>query len=144
EGSYPVSVTIGHDTAPTATVIGSAVVSDPAVVGNGISFPATPGVALSNQAVATFTDPAGPEALADYPATIDGGDNSPPTAGTISFSNGVFTVRGNHTYTMTGMLQTSVQISHDTAPPTTVSGTATLEGQLVVTPPSNQTSVEGA
>src|SRR5207245_6993060 len=90
EGSYPTSVTIRHDTATPTTVSGSAVVSDPAVVGSGVNFTATPGVALMTQAVATFTDPAGAEAAADYAATISWGDGSSPSPGTITFSNGVF------------------------------------------------------
>src|SRR5919201_1332720 len=72
-----------------------------------------------------------------------GGHNTPATAGTITFSNGLFTVSGNHTYTAPGSLQTSVQINHDTAPSATVSGTVTIQ-TLAVTPPASQTATEGA
>ena len=54
-------------------------------------------VAYSSQTVATFTDPGGAEDLGDYSATIAWGDNS-SSPGDISYSGGVFTVSGSHTY----------------------------------------------
>jgi hypothetical protein len=50
--------------------------------------------------VATFTDPNGAAPLSSYSATINWGDGTSATAGTISGpdSNGVFTVTGSHVY----------------------------------------------
>src|SRR5207245_496030 len=61
EGSYRTSVKITHESSPALTVMGSALVSDPAVVASAVSFAAVEGMAFSNQPVAIFDDPAGNE-----------------------------------------------------------------------------------
>src|SRR5262249_58211537 len=61
EGSYTVTVTLKHDTAPDATVTSTASVTDPAVVGTAVTFSAVEGTAFSSQTVATVTGPGGPE-----------------------------------------------------------------------------------
>src|SRR5207245_1892380 len=86
EGSYTTSVTIAHESAPTTTITGgAATVTDPAVLASPFSPPAAQVPALSTQAVATFTDPGGPEAIGNYTATIAWGDGS-SSVGTISLS----------------------------------------------------------
>jgi hypothetical protein len=62
--------------------------------------------------VATFTDPGGPEPTSDYSASINWGDGS-TTAGTITFSGGVFTVNGTHTYGEEGTFAITVTINHE-------------------------------
>src|SRR5262249_27780197 len=74
-----------------------------------------------SQTVATFTDPGGAESLADYSADINWGDGTPTQVGggTITLSNGVFTVGGSHTYADnkgTGTWPITVTIRHDAAP----------------------------
>jgi hypothetical protein len=96
---YDITVTISHEAASNAVVHSSATVSDPAVTPTGgFTIPATEGSSTGTRTVATFTDPGGAEPLADYSAMIDWGDGTAPTAGTISFSGGVYTVQGSHTY----------------------------------------------
>jgi hypothetical protein len=96
---YDITVTISHEAAPTTTVHSSAVVSDPAVTPTGgFTFTAVEGVPSATQTVATFTDPGGAEALTDYSASIDWGDGTAPSPGTITFAGGVYTVQGSHTY----------------------------------------------
>src|SRR5205807_1069643 len=51
-----------------------------------------------NGAVATFEDDNPDAAPADFTASIDWGDGSAPTAGTIGSSSGAFVVLGQHTY----------------------------------------------
>ena len=51
------------------------------------------------------------------------------TTGTITKNGSTYTVSGNHTYTQTNTFHTTVVISHDVAPTTTVMGTV-----LVVLP----------
>ena len=48
--------------------------------------------------VGEFTDIGGPEPIGNYSATIDWGDGTAPSAGTISLAGGTFTAQGNHTY----------------------------------------------
>jgi hypothetical protein len=91
-------------------------VSDPAVVPTGgFTFHAVANANPSPQTVATFTDPGGPEALADYSALITWGDDSAATTGTISFdtTTGVFTVQGSHSYAQTGNYTVTVTVQHD-------------------------------
>src|SRR5439155_7118391 len=62
EGAYTLAVAVAHDSAPTVTVVGSATVSDPAVVATGgFRLIALEGGDSGLQTVATFTDPGGPE-----------------------------------------------------------------------------------
>lgn len=60
----------------------------------------TEGATVSNQTLATFTDPNGDLALSNYQATIDWGDSTSSSTATVSGpdANGVFTVLGSHTY----------------------------------------------
>ena len=96
---YVITVTIGHELTTPQVVHSSALVSDPAVdATGGFTFVAVEGELSAIQTVATFTDPGGPEPLADYSASINWGDGTAATAGTITFAAGVFTVTGSHTY----------------------------------------------
>src|SRR5262249_40028773 len=77
EGTKAITTTVSHDAAPDATATSTATIDDPAVVATGgFAFSAVEGSLSAAQTVATFTDPGGAEALADYAATIDWGDNS--------------------------------------------------------------------
>ena len=93
-----ITVTISHDAAPSRSVTSGGNISDPAVSATGgFTVNGSEHTATTSQTVATFTDPAGAEALGHYSATIAWGDtqNSP---GTITFNSGsgVFTVAGSH------------------------------------------------
>src|SRR5207244_3023634 len=103
---------------------------------------AVEGMAFSG-AVATFTDPAGPEAVADYTATIDWGNGSSP--GTITVSGNTFTVTGSHTYAEEGSYTINVMLTHDSGAATTVMDTTTVSDPAVVaTGGFMVTAVEGA
>jgi hypothetical protein len=93
--------------------------NDVAVVPIG-GFTVTTGVGVvpAPQMVAAFFDPAGAEGLSDYSATIDWGDNTAPSAGTISGTS-AFTVQGSHSYAAAGRYTVTVTIHHDTAPDVT-------------------------
>ncbi len=134
EGSYNVAVTIKHDAAPDATVTSHATVTDAAVVGTGgFSVTAVEGADSGVQTVATFTDPAGAEALTDYSATIDWGDGTTADAGTISYdaTSHTFTVQGSHTYAEEGGATITVTLTHDAAPDATVTSQASVSDAAV-------------
>jgi hypothetical protein len=143
--AYAITVTISHDVAPDAVANSTAAVFDPAVSPVSAAITAVEGQ-LFTQAIATFTDPGGAEALGDYGATISWGDGSTPTAGLLSFSGGVFTVTGTHTYAEESAADPiAVTISHDSAPDAIANSTAMVADPAVL--PSGGfsfTAVEGA
>jgi hypothetical protein len=130
EGTFTLTVTATTTDQPggtSASTTGTLQVSvaDPAVVLQGPpSIAATEGSDTGLVTLATFTDRGGAEALADYTATIDWGDQSgPDTSAVISFSGGVFAVQGHHTYTDEGRYTLTVAVGHDASPVQTVTGT---------------------
>jgi hypothetical protein len=107
EGTYTLVVTITEQNAGgvinTAYATGAAVISDAALTPVAVPALATQpkGTPLVAVTVASFNDghPAAP--LGDFTATIDWGDGSPTSIGTIVQPGGAgkaFTVTGNHTY----------------------------------------------
>jgi uncharacterized repeat protein (TIGR01451 family) len=89
-GTRTIAVTIHHDSAADALVTTSVVVSDPpAAVQGGVQLGTAEGTALSNQVLATFSDPGGADPLGDYGAVIDWGDGSKST-GTVTLASNTF------------------------------------------------------
>jgi uncharacterized repeat protein (TIGR01451 family) len=132
EGNNTIAVHIVHENGITADTTSVAAVADQSVAATGsFTFSATEGVASSAQAVATFTDPAGAEAFADYSATIAWGDNM-SSAGQITVSGSVFTVTGSHLYAEEGAFTIAVTIHHDTSTDVTVNSMAAVIDQAVV------------
>jgi hypothetical protein len=132
EGSYSITITIHHDTAPPVTAFSSVGVSDQSVTPLGSSLSAAEGNDSGSQTLATFTDPAGAEAQGDYSADVLWGDGSSST-GTISFNatTGVFTVSGSHKYSEEGTYSITITIHHDMAPPATAMSSAVVSDQSV-------------
>jgi uncharacterized repeat protein (TIGR01451 family) len=161
-GGWQITTTVHHHSevgpdVDTTVNTQRANITDPAVSGMGnFTFNAMEGVMPgAAQTVATFTDPAGAEPNASdpagtlanhYSATINWGDGTGTTAGTITFSGGTFTVQGNHRYTEEGPYTISTVIQHESAPSTTVTSTAVVAEQAVVlnTTPLTVTGQEGA
>jgi hypothetical protein len=114
--------------AGSVTTTSMAIVSEPAVqVTGSFAFAAVEGNLSASQTVATFTDPAGPEAVGNYAAQIDWGDGS-MSAGSIAFdpATQVFSVNGAHTYAEDGSDRLTVTIAHETASTVVVMSTATV------------------
>ncbi|HQU46172.1 MAG TPA: hypothetical protein PK867_25385, partial [Pirellulales bacterium] len=164
DGSYTVTVTVSHDSAPAASATSSAIVSDPSVVGAGgytyTGIENNMNVAF-NETVATFTDPAGPEPLSSYSATIIWGTdpitNQPITsAGTIKLGkDNVFTVSGAHAFTeetptitlggvITNLAPISVILNHGASLPVTVASSASIsDAPLQLTGSASFSAAEG-
>lgn len=133
---YQITVTVHHEAAPTATAHSTAAVSDPAVLAVGGIPVGAKECILVTAPLATFTDPAGPEPVGDYSVSINWGDNTSST-GTITFTGGVFTATGSHTYAEEGTFTITTTIHHESAPVTVVTSTATVRdnyGLLVLDP----------
>jgi hypothetical protein len=127
-GSFPVMVTLADDAPGTAT----ATVTSTAQVASGLSATAvnfsTPEGAAFNGTVATFSDADGSKTPASFTATIDWGDGTAPTAGTVSGGPGTFTVTGQHTYADEGSFPFTVTVTETGPGGATASamGTATV------------------
>jgi hypothetical protein len=83
---------------------------DPSITAHGTTFSATEGASYSGK-VATFDDPDTSATASEYSATIDWGDGSPTSSGTISGSGGSFQVDGTHTYEEEGTYDVTVVIT---------------------------------
>jgi hypothetical protein len=92
-----------------------------------VDFSASEGSTF-NGTVATFTDDNPDATPADFTATIDWGDGTGTTSGTIGLASAAFTVNGSHTYADEGTFTVTVTIS-DVSPGT---GTATATDTATV------------
>ncbi len=121
-GSFPITVTITDPGNNTATVNPNArVASSPLLVSSVAAINANITTNLTNQTVATFTDPGlvanlGALGINDpttqFTASIDWGDTTSSSAGTITYdsSSKIFSVKGSHTYAQPGTYTTSVTV----------------------------------
>jgi hypothetical protein len=115
EGLFTEVVTITRTTdnttiAPSGTVA-VADADDLSAAGVG-TINGSPGVALNNVTVATFTDTNTQNIAGDFVATVDWGDGTTST-GTISGSGGSFTVTDSHTYAQNGRDTIVVSVGED-------------------------------
>src|SRR5206468_1202539 len=137
---FPLKITIMGSTS-SVTVMSQANISEENEVlsaQGGFNITGVEGQPINNATVATFkTD--GSEPASAFSATINWGDGTTST-GTISGpSGGVFTVTGSHTYANTGQFTISVTITHETAPPVTVTDTVNLAPNVTVNVAGNFT-----
>jgi cyclophilin family peptidyl-prolyl cis-trans isomerase len=131
-GQYAVQVTVTHQPDATtqlamAQATTTATVADLPLTVLPVAVTATAGKAFTNVPVATFTDANPGTQASDYTATIDWGDGTAPSAGTVQAkSGGGFQVLGSHTYATQGTFAVRVTVN-DIGPvvPTPSSGTAT-------------------
>lgn len=109
--SNAVVATIPVGIGPLGIDITPLVQADAPINATGTKFGATEGVSFTGT-VATFTDQDPGSTATEYSATIDWGDNTSTTAGTISGPiGGPFTVTGTHTYGEQGTYSVTVTIS---------------------------------
>ena len=94
-GLFTVTVRVLDDGGSNTSATGAIAIAAVPLVASGTSITETEGTPFTT-AVATFNDPSG--SAADYTATIDWGDGSPTSTGTVTGSSGHFSVSGTHTY----------------------------------------------
>jgi hypothetical protein len=136
EGNYTVTVTVTDFTNQSSSETFKVNVSDPAVVATPVPVSAVEGKPFTNTAIATFTDPGGPEpnTSAHYKvASINWGDGTPldMASGVISLAGSTFTVKGSHTYGEEGAYTITAIIDHEGVL-TTVQSKATVSDPAVV------------
>jgi hypothetical protein len=126
EGSFTAKVTI-TDTSNgnTTTVTSPATVADAQLTAGALTL-TTGGVEGVTPTTATFafTDANPLATTADFTATIDWGDSSPATVGTVSGGAGSFTVTGSHQYAEEGTPTVTVTVNDDGGSTTGASGSA--------------------
>lgn len=110
-GTFSVVVTLSDDPPGTAT----AQVTSTAHVASGLAVTAVsfsvPEAAPFNGTVATFSDADTTKTPASFTTSINWGDGTPPTAGTVTGGSGSFTVTGQHTYADEGSFTFTVTVS---------------------------------
>ncbi|MGH7137112.1 MAG: DUF4214 domain-containing protein, partial [Pirellulales bacterium] len=138
--SSAVGVTVTENAPGTVTssVTSTAVVPKDDVTGTGGAISATATTASSQQVLATFTPNTGNTADA-FTATIDWGDGSSFTAGSVTTSgDGTFTVVGSHTYATPGAFTPDVIVYESTAggtssPAAAIAAAANIASPVVLT-----------
>ena len=128
EGSYPISISVVDVGGSTTTISGTATVVDAALTGSSAATAGGTEGAIHSSILsgATFTDANPGDNSGDMTATITWGDGGPTSAGTVSYSNGVYTVSGSHTYAEEGDYPISISVVDVGGSTTTISGTATV------------------
>ncbi len=104
EGFFNASVTIVRTADNSQLALGGSieVTGDDNLTGSSnLVITAAPNQPITNQVVATFTDTDTLTPASDFTTTIDWGDGT-QTSGTLTGSNGSFTVTGSHTYATAG------------------------------------------
>ncbi|HXW26203.1 MAG TPA: hypothetical protein VEK73_15775, partial [Xanthobacteraceae bacterium] len=103
EGNYTLTVDITNtaDSASTTLAGTVGVAGDASLSASAITVTGNPNVALTNVAVATFSDGNTANTAGEFTALINWGDGTTST-GTVAGSGGSFTVIGSHTYAQNG------------------------------------------
>jgi hypothetical protein len=103
EGAYHPRISILDKGGATTSVTSMVTVPDGSLSVTAATHVAAPyGSPVTGLRLATFTDAGGAEQAANYTASIDWGDASPTSTGTVSLSGGVFTIAGSHTFPLPG------------------------------------------
>jgi hypothetical protein len=112
------------------------------ITAQGTAFNSTEGAGFTGT-VATFTDPTVAATAAEYTATIDWGDLSSMSPGTITGGNGTFKVSGTHTYAEEGTYKVTVTINDVDTPSNTATANSTAnvkDAALTASPACSSTS----
>jgi hypothetical protein len=134
QGVYTFTVTVMDDApgSATATATGTATIADAPLSGTANSLTPVAGVALTNVHLATFTD-LGKQPLSAYTATINWGDGSPTSTGTLTDPPSVVNVFGSHTYAAVGSHTLTVTLVASDDASATVTATVTVSAPLPAT-----------
>ena len=143
EGAYNVNVQIADGLGNFANVTSTATVADAPLTGTGKTIGAVRGAAFT-LVVASFLDADPTGQVGDFSATINWGDNTAPTSGTVSVnSGGGFNVTGAHTYANTGSFSIGVTINDVGGSTATANSTATVSPPVIQFSQPNYVANEG-
>jgi hypothetical protein len=144
-GPYKPTITITDvgDAFNTATVVSQATIVDAPLTGTSVVVTATEGLPFTSTSVGTFVDADPDGMVTDYTATVDWGDGTPTTAGTVTGPHGgPFTVLGDHDYLHSGTYTITVPVLDAGGAHTTIVDTVTVAhafctGTLTATDPQH-------
>ena len=144
EGTDPISVTVNDVGGSTASATSTATVADAPLTATGVNVSATEGITTGPVEVASFTD-ANPNApLSDFTATINWGDGTTATAGTVvALAGGGFAVDGTHTYAEEGTDPISVTVNDVGGSTASATSTATVVDAPLTATGVNVSATEG-
>jgi len=112
EGNYTVSTRVADSGGSAVTANISMTVADAPLSASGTTVNATEGTALGNTVMATFTDADPNGVVSDYTATINWGDGTPSSSGTIvANGTGGFNVVGSHVYSEEGSYNAQIMVT---------------------------------
>ncbi len=134
-GTYTVTVTLTVSGGGSQTASSSVTVSRAALGVFVMAINASANFTLTNAPVATFTDANAQDTSSTYTATINWGDGSASSTGTITGSAGLFQVLGSHSYANAGDYPLTVTLG--------VSGTTVAAGVNVLDPAAWAATLEG-
>src|SRR5712691_1810022 len=118
-----VTITRTADNTQIAATGGVAVADKDNISVQGRTITGNPNQPLTNVTVATFTTSNAVNTASDFAVNIDWGDGT-TTAGTVSGSNGSFSVNGSHTYAASGDNVVTIFVNDDAADAAFNSGTS--------------------
>jgi len=112
EGTNNVTVTVKDASNNMTTATSQAQVADAALAVTAMPVNVSQGVVVNTMTVATFTDASTPEAVGNYTATIDWGDGTTASTGTVTLTGTTFQVSGSHTFASPGRFTVTTTV-HD-------------------------------
>ena len=119
-GHGPIDVAVVNQADDNVSVLLDKFITVTGVAQNGFE-----GSSLAGVTVATFVDSEAGTVVGDYSATVNWGDGTAPTTGTITFGNGHYSVAGTHTYADEGVYTITATVQDTLG--TTSSNTATAK-----------------
>jgi hypothetical protein len=137
-GQYPVTVAITDRAGTTITASGTAAVNDAQLSSTPQTVAGVAGTSFTGQ-VASFSDGNPVGASTDFSATINWGDGTATTPGTITSRDGSYIVSGSHLYTEAATYPVTVTIDDAGGASTTTNPPSTArisDASLIATPTS--------
>lgn len=143
-GSYTLRVPISGTNDSGGTATGTAAVTDAPLAGTGTAISATQGSAFG-KTLGTFSDSGPNSGRTDFTASVDWGDGSPASPGTVSGGPGAgpYTVTGSHTYFAAGTKRISLTVTDAGGATTALRSTATVGSSSLSVFGGSVVAVEG-
>jgi hypothetical protein len=145
-GNYQITLTATDAGGATTVAHGAAVIADAKLTASApVALTPTTGALLSNVVVGTFTDANTGAPDSDFSATIDWGDGTATSIGTVVAATpaGTFNVLGTHAYAKPGSYATRIVVTDVDGSVVNIPGTATVSDASLAGSARNFTAQEG-